>query len=810
MVVVANPSTGLRVDSCAHCGAGGAFVQQAGERFCCTGCAQVFSILKDRDLLAFYDFPENDVASLRERPVADFSYCDSDWFRRLFVRSVRAEVFSMRLKLPAIHCAACVWLLEKLPELLDGVRSARINYLRKELTVVADVALQPSKIVTLIAGLGYTPDFAPSARGRGQKTEADRALVRKIAVAGFGFGNAMLFSLPEYFSTRVEPGFAKLFLVLNVLLSTAVLIYAAGDFFRAAYRALRNRKVTIDLPISIGIATMFARSVGEIAMGISSGYFDTFTGLIFFLLISRYIQNRSYAWLNFERDNLLFLPFAVRVQKADGEQVLPIKSLLAGDKIRLLNGEVAPARCRVLSAVVTADYSFITGESLPVLLKTGAIFELGGKVVGGSVELEVIDPVDQAVLNRLWEDAGDEVKAENAPATFGDRLLPWFTAIVIATASLAFIFWIRYDPLRAWDAFSAVLVITCPCALAIARPFAFFTTQSALARGGLYLKSARTIQNFFNLENVIFDKTGTLTKSDNFDISKSFGSDIPEQLLEDVRLLASQSAHPLSQAIARHSLIQGVAQLKLATVEKFREVVGQGITGQVRSVDFHLGSAEWLTLQGVQLPPQSYPEFCSVVHVARAGDYLGYFALRNQLRPALDRMIEKLKLQFRLALVSGDSNLEAGRFEHIFGADTPMYFRATPQAKAEIVKKVKLTGRTMMVGDGLNDAAALAEADVGLAVSERNSQFSPASDGIIEGGALTRLPGMVALARQARATTTAAYAVSLLYNIAGVSVAVAGQLTPLYCAILMPISSLTVIGMTFAAARAGSKLRGVY
>lgn len=792
-------------DTCAHCGTLGTVLSDSGERFCCQGCARVRGILKEQGLLEYYNFEGNETQTLKDRAQADYSFCDSDWFKSKFVIPLNDGRYRVVLKLPAIHCAACVWLLEKLPEMLAGVTAARINYLNKELRVTANATLPLSHIAQFVADLGYAPDFAGSTKASRRLNEQDRKLMRKLAVAAFGFGNAMLFSLPEYFSMHVEPGFAKTFMVLNAVIATAVLVFSAGGFFTSAWAALKRKKVVLDLPISIGITAMFARSAADIITGTSSGYADTFCGLIFFLLIGRYVQSRSYAWLNFERDNLLFLPLAVRVKQPGGEVILPVQDVKRGDRLRLLAGETLPMRATVLSGLVEVDYAFITGESQPTVFRRNDTLEAGGKILGQSAELQVLEGVDQARLNRIWEGAAEK-DSETTSHGFAEKLLPYFTGIVIGIALAALLYWLPRDAAKAWNAFSAVLIITCPCALAMAKPFSFFTVQSALARAGLYLKSAAVVQKFWNLAWVVFDKTGTLTNPGKYDVAFTPAptSQVTPDRLAALTAVAGESTHPLSRAV--NTYFQGEGEY---LVSHFSEVAGKGLSAVCNGRSYLLGSAAWLKEKGVLVDDQTGISAEATVHAAGDGVYLGYFSIRNTLRPDLKAVIRDIGSKYRTALISGDIDRERTRFAAIFGQDSNLFFGKKPEEKAEILRTMKKDGHTAMIGDGLNDASALAAADLSIAITENHSNFSPASDAILSAASLAKLPKLMAVARQAKWTAITAYAVSFAYNIFGVSFAVTGALTPLFTALLMPVSSVSVILLTFASARLGARLRGI-
>jgi len=786
---------------CAHCGAASATLTVFNRKFCCDGCARVYEILRSQNLLEYYDFAEAKPSSLKNAAPSDFCYTDGDWFKKTFTATLSGNRYSMQLKLPAIHCAACVWLLEKLPEMLSGVLGARINYLRKELTVVADSSLAVSRLVQFIADLGYTPDFKPESAQSRALSQYDKGLLKRMAVAAFGFGNAMLFSFPEYFSERLEERFQLTFMLLNVSLAVFILYYSAGEFFTNAWHALRRKKIIIDLPIAIGIAAMFARSLNEIRHGVSSGYFDTFAGLIFFLLIGRYVQSRSYTWLAFERDNLLFLPLAVRVKKGELENVTAVQDLRVGDTIRLLNGEISPTRCRVLSSHGSADYAFTTGEAYPVALAEGDIFEIGGRVIGHSLELEVIEPVDQGRINRIWESASavKEDASFSAESSFADRMLPYFTVAVVGTAISGFLYWFSFDSSKAWNVFSAVLVITCPCALAMSKPFSFFTTQNVLGRAGLYLKCAAVVEKFFAIRQIIFDKTGTITAAGAFNVEFQGEALNPDAAIA-FGALARESSHPLSRAISGS---------ESAEISDFHEYPGHGISGCIDGFVYLLGSQRFLQAQGVEVSTSLQAATASAVHAVVGAHYLGAFMVQNKSRESLSEIMAELSHNYKLGLISGDGESERERFVKIFPKDSPMHFNASPTAKAKLIDELQKSSPVMMLGDGLNDAEALGVAHLAIALSEDRANFSPSSDAILDAKSFHKLPVLLAQARQAKTTAIIAYVISFGYNIFGVSVALTGSLTPLFCAILMPLSSLSVIGFTFFTARFTSRLRGL-
>lgn len=340
----------------------------------------------------------------------------------------------------------------------------------------------------------------------------------------------------------------------------------------------------------------------------------------------------------------------------------------------------------------------------------------------------------------------------------------------------------------------------------MAKPFSFFTVQSALARAGLYLKSAATVQKFWNLAWVVFDKTGTLTNPGKFDVAfiPAEQSQVTTDKIAALTAVAGESTHPLSRAV--NTYFAGAGDY---LVSNFREVAGKGLAAVCNGRSYLLGSAGWLAENGVAIPQGRDSGTDATVHAASGATYLGHFSIRNTLRAGLKETIAAIGARYRTALISGDVDRERARFAALFGKNDDLFFDQTPDKKAEILRALQEQGRTLMIGDGLNDAGALAAADLGVAITENHSNFSPASDAILSAAALTKLPALMALARQAKWTAVTAYGLSFAYNIFGVTVAVTGSLTPLFTAILMPISSLSVIVLTFFAARVGAKLRGI-
>ncbi len=742
---------------------------------------------------------------------------DRDGFAFLDEPSVRARLvdFSDKVltrvtfQLPAIHCIACVWLLENLFRLKPGIGQSQVNFSRKEAAIAFDPAqVKLSEIAALLASLGYAPALNLSDLDAKPVNPAARRLWLQLGVAGFAFGNAMFFAITTYFGLDMFTGpQLKGFIGwLNLLLAVPVVTFSAADYYRSAWTSLRARLLNIDVPIAAGIFAIFTQSVWEVASGRGEGYFDSLCGLIFFLLCGKLFQQKTFDRLAFDRDYKSFFPLSVMRVRAGAEARVSLSQLAIGDRLLLRNGELLPADARLLAGPALIDYSFVTGESEPVEKQPGDYLYAGGRQMGGVIELETVKPVAQSYLTSLWnQDAFRKDKADTFNAitnAYSQR----FTKIVMVIALGAAVFWAFVNPSKSLNAFTAVLIVACPCALALAAPFALGTAQRVLGRRNVFLKNPFVIERLAKVDAIVFDKTGTLTAVGAGSVLWQ-GAPLSETEERWLYSMTRHSTHPLcvriGEAIARQHFPE--------PVRSFLETTGCGIEGSVAGQEVWLGSSAWLESRGVETASAStvprpgaltHSEVNgSNVHVAINGQYRGCYVLASALRADSRKLIAKLVANYQLALLSGDNEKEATKFRALFGSDAQLEFNQSPLDKLSFIQRLQRQGRTvMMVGDGLNDAGALKQADVGVAVVESVSAFSPASDIIASASMVPRLPEILAFAKQSVATVRAAFLISTLYNIIGVSIAATGNLSPVVCAILMPVSSITVVafacGMT--------------
>lgn len=783
------------VSTCYHCGEDckEEILQFDGKEFCCTGCQLVYEVLSENDLCDYYTIGENPGVSQKEVSKRDnrFDYLDDMDVIQKLIDFQQGDEIHITFNIPLIHCASCIWLLENLHKIHPGVISGRVDFIKKRVQVkFLKDQISLKELVRMLSKIGYEPLINLADTDKKKVQSMDKKLITKLAVAGFCFGNMMLFSLPEYFSEAelLGTGFKKTFNYLNVLLALPVFFYSATDYYRSAWLSIRNKAVNMDVPIAIGIVTLFTYSLYDIFILGNEGYMDTLGGLLFFLLIGKFYQQKTYDTLSFDRDYKSYFPIAVTRLVRDEEEVIPLAKLNVGDIIRVRNTELIPADSILLDGVALIDYSFVTGEEVPVSRKKGELIYAGGRQKGKAISLAVQKSPSQGYLTDLWNNESFDKENSMGLESLANKISGKFTFTVLFIALLSFAYW-------AWAGnislgvltFTSVLIITCPCALAMSTPFTLGNTLRVFGQGKFYLKNSHVIEKMAKIDTVVFDKTGTLTAPSQAKVQYQ-GEPLSDESKALIKAMVNQSTHALSNRI--NTWLDGVKAIKLD--EDVEEISGKGLKIIYKSQEIKLGSAEY-----VNADLGTLPEGGNLVFFAIEDLVLGYFFIQSGLRKGIDQLVTTIKSQKQVHFLSGDQDHERRNLKRIFGDNIQMSFNQGPSDKLHYIKSLNDLGKnTLMVGDGLNDAGALRESKVGIAVTDKVTNFSPASDAIMDAAMLYKLPSFLDFTKTSRKIIKASFGLSFTYNTVGVFFAVQGLVSPVFCAILMPISSISVVLFT--------------
>lgn len=780
--------------TCYHCGDSLPLKPYTADHkeFCCLGCKSVYQILTSHNLSNYYAYNDRPGQS-QKKTKQRFDYLDEPGIAADLVDYTDDKITTITLFIPAIHCSSCIWLLENLHKFSSAILQSRIDFLKKQVSIsFNNQGISLRNVVELLETIGYEPLISLQDVVKKQQADhSERNLMTKIAVAGFCFGNVMLLSFPDYFGlSHFEQEFKSFFGWINLAFSIPVLLYSAQDYFISAWNNLKRGVLNLDFPLALGIAVMFIRSFAEIITGTGAGWVDTLCSLVFFLLIGKWMQQRTYHYLSFERDYRSYFPVAVTLIKDGLEKPLPLNELNIGDRILIRSQEIIPADAILLKGEAKLDFSFVTGESAPVEKVLGEVIYAGGRQLTGAIELEVVKPVSQSYLTQLWNN--ETFSKKDSIKTFSDAASKYFSIILLAVALCAGLFWLNTDINKAVASFTAVLIIACPCALALSSPFTLAAVLSIFDKNKFYLKNTAVIEEMAKIDTIVFDKTGTITNPDagGFDFEGKLSAEEKQMVCD----LARNSGHPLSRELVKY------LQLHVRfPVDQYREKVGRGTSGWINGHALKLGSAAYLHLP--------VTDTGSVIHVMIDDRYAGYFTSRQTWRPGFKQLALQLNQTADLHLLSGDNDLERPELTPFFPRSQQLHFKQNPQDKLNYINILQECGaKVMMFGDGLNDAGALRQSNLGIAVTDNINNFTPGCDAILDGAAFEKIPQFIKLAKNALRIIHMSFVISLMYNVVGLFFAVQGMLSPLMAAILMPMSTITIILFTSITARYYARL----
>lgn len=766
------------------------------KKFCCTGCKSVYQLLSNNDLCDYYNITEkpgqqlNHQANQKQYEVLD----DPATVDKLL--NFKNETDShVTFYIPYMHCSSCIFLLENMQRLNHNIVSSRVNFQKKEVEIIyhhQKIGLKD--IAGMLQNIGYPPYISLASESEELKHKSiNRSQIYKIGIAGFAFGNIMMLSFPEYFHLSDFSGtnnFTNIFNLLSLLLSLPVLFYCSQEFFISAFAAIKQRYLNIDAPIALAILITFLRSIYEITYGSKIGYFDSMTGIVFFMLLGRYFQNKTYDHISFERDYKSYFPLGVTVvEKNDNvvnEKTIPVSAIRAGMRIIIRQNELIPADAILFKGNAVVDYSFVTGEAEPVNKVLGEILYAGGRQKGSQIELEVVKEVSQSYLTSLWnkEEKVEQMDQETEMVT---KINKYFSYGLLVIALLAFAYWWPVDTQKAINAVTTILIVACPCALLLSATFTYGNVLQIMAKNKMYIKNAKAVERFAKADTIVFDKTGTITKSNAASI-EWVGYTLNQTDQQLIASVTKESIHPLSKRITSH-----LSQTQRHPVSNFKEYTGKGIEAIVNGKLIKVGSFDFVGDNKATKNDKG-----SKVYVSINNDVKGYFSFKNVYRQGVVNLFKDLQNKgYELHLLSGDNEHEKNYLGNFFTNSASLNFNQSPQQKLGYIEKLNAKGKkVIMVGDGLNDAGALMKSYAGIAVTDDVNFFTPACSAILEGNKIAQLKSYLDYAKSGAWIIKASFVLSLLYNVVGLSFALTGTLQPVIAAILMPVSTVSIVLFT--------------
>lgn len=808
-----SPAPRVTTVTCAHCGLavpGGLVRDGDTEQFCCSGCRQVYTLVREWGFGQYYRLVDRQQAALEPARVTGRSFEDFDDARLQAEASeeVGTDRCRTRLYLEGVHCAACVWLVERLPAVLPGVDQVRLNIG----SAVAEVTWRPDRTRLSAVGraldrLGYTPHVHRASRVQEARRTEDRAALARLGVAVACAMNLMFVHGALYAGEHSGMAWAyeAFFRWLSFIVALPVLLFSAKPFFQTAIAGLKARIVHIDLPIALALVAAFAASAWNTVRGSGPLWFDSLAMLVAALLGARQIQ-RSAQRAALERADSLrgvaFLEFARRIE-GDGVDAptveVPLTALAPGDRVEVRSGELVPVDGIVISGRSSLNNAVLTGEAVPLAVQEGDAVNAGATNLGARIVVRVDAAGERTRVGALLAIVQEALSRKPALLQTTDRLARRFIKTLLVLAAVTGAAWLHQGAGVALERVVALLVVACPCALGLSVPLAVSVALLRAARAGVFIKNPDALERLQRVDTVLLDKTGTLTEGQPA-VVRWHGDD---KVLQLACALEAESVHGVARAF-KHFVARSLSLVR--SIEDVKEIPGQGIVGRIDGHEVRVGTRGHVTAMcaGVPADLEAWATTCvadglSPVFVSLDGRVAGVAGIGDSLRADAHRTVIALREKgIRVRILSGDHPEIVNRVGSALGlAPDEAMGGLTPEAKRDVVAKLVSerahAGAVVMVGDGVNDAAALALADVGIAVHGGTGATIVAADVVLTREGVAPLLDILDGAHRLHGVIRRNIGFSLLYNAGASALAVAGLVGPLLAAVLMPVSSLTVV-----------------
>ncbi len=783
---------------CLHCGLP---VPRNDTSFCCGGCEAIYATLHSLGLAEYYTWKRCAIDE-RER-VAPNSFAKADWSvfdsqeQEASTLEIDASTRQYTFDVMGIHCAGCVWLLERLTQINPAIKRSVLNATTGRLGVRYEPnSIKLSQIAALLASLGYPPRLPGCTT---ERSPLDPTLLIRLGVAGFAALNTMMLavSLFQGFFTGIDPAVANYFRWWSLVLALPAVSWAAWPLYRNAYAALRVRTLHIELPLSVAIVAAFALSVYNTLTDRPHVYYDSMCALIFFLLVGRTLQERALTRARRRaRAGWSVLPSVTERMTDSSWEEIPLEQLAAGDTVRIKAGQRIPADGVVVHGTSSIDRSTLTGESLPQIVTIGAEVLAGTLNIDQEILMRVVSCGPRSRLALLLAEVERSAQQSAPLERFTHRVARWYVLGVTAGAAITFGLWSTSSVARASEAALTLLIVTCPCALAFAAPTILGLTIGEGARRGILIKSTSVVELLARAQAFFFDKTGTLTRG-TLELSEVEYAEEADrsELMPPLSLLTNVNpSHPISAAL------RGALQLPEPSISDGRLVPGRGVVASLAGVEWLLGSLQFMMEKSCTVPASLQAAFevraaqgFSCQFLAQHQTIKALFVLADTPRPAARECLAQLGVAHsNLHLLSGDAPRTVAAVGALVGIQAEnSRGELLPEEKGHIVQSSRRPA--VFVGDGVNDIAALSAADVGIAFMGGLEPTLEAADVVITEPSLHTLVELVCASRRAMRLIYISLALSLLYNITAGTAAIFGYIDPLIAAFLMPTSSLVLV-----------------